>query len=167
LANFGVLAAAISDGAARLSWDPETFAFAEAHDSAMGAYQGLVAGSHVAVGLSQSAVLVRPEKARALLEQGGAKAVEPSEPVEDEQEDRKPSLPTRFVGRKRLDPVRAIRDFSYLIDEVVNHLQGGSSSEVTITVDIEATSDGFDDRTRRTVSENARQLGFEFDDFEG
>jgi hypothetical protein len=63
--------------------------------------------------------------------------------------------------------VRAIRDFSYLIDEVVNHLQGGSSSEVTITVDIEATSDGFDDRTRRTVSENARQLGFEFDDFEG
>lgn len=168
LANFGVLAAAVSDGAARISWDPETFAFAEAHDSTTDTYQGLVAGSHVTVGMSQTAVLVRPDKARRALEQAGVVTAEkPAETKDEGESESDPALPTRFVGRKQLDPVRAIRDFSDLLNEVTSHLQSGGSSKITITVDIEATSDGFDERTRRTVSENASQLGFDTHEFEG
>jgi predicted AAA+ superfamily ATPase len=167
LANFGVLAAAVSDGAARISWDPETFAFAEAHDLATGAYQGLTAGNHVVVGLSQSAVIVKPDPARFAMEQAGVVEHEQPEPEGEAADDGVARLPTRFYGRKELDPVRSTRDFSDLVSEVASHLQRAGSSKVTITVEIEATSDGFDDRVRRTVSENANQLGFETHEFEG
>ena len=58
--------------------------------------------------------------------------------------------PTRFYGRKQLDPVRAIRDFG--------DLGNADDGSVAITVEINAESAGFDARTRRTVSENAAQL---------
>ena len=48
-------------------------------------------------------------------------------------------------------------------DGELGDTEGG---KVTITVEINAESDGFDDRTRRTVSENAAQLGFESHEFE-
>ena len=68
--------------------------------------------------------------------------------------------------RKQLDSVRAIRDFGDLINEVAFQLGDAEGGKVTITVEINAESDGFDDRTRRTVSENAAQLGFESHEFE-
>ena len=77
-----------------------------------------------------------------------------------------PTVSTRFYGRKKLDPVRAIRDFGDLVNEVASHLGDADGSSVTITVEINAESEGFDDRTRRTVSENATQLGFDSHEFE-
>ena len=53
-----------------------------------------------------------------------------------------------------------------LINEVASHLGSSDGSDVSITVEINAKSAGFDDRTRRTVSENAAQLGFETHEFE-
>lgn len=120
--------------------------------------------------MSQTAVVVKPERARRQLEEG-----EEVEPVGDdggvEGGDTPPpkpesAVPTRFYGRKQMDPVRAIRDFGDLINEVTSHLGNADGSKVTITVEVNAESEGFDDRTRRTVSENATQLGFDAHEFE-
>jgi hypothetical protein len=51
------------------------------------------------------------------------------------------------------------------VTEVATHL-GGGSAKVKITVEIESESEGFDDRVRRTVSENASHLGFDAHEFE-
>lgn len=71
----------------------------------------------------------------------------------------------RFYGRMELDPVRAMRDLGGIIDEVNKHV-GGTGNEVTLTVEIDARSGGYDTRTQRIVKENATQLGFEFHEFE-
>ena len=49
---------------------------------------------------------------------------------------------------------------------VAAHLGKAAGANVTITVEINAECDGFDDRTRRTVSENATQPSFESHEFE-
>ncbi|MEX1093411.1 MAG: DUF499 domain-containing protein [Acidimicrobiia bacterium] len=174
LANFGVLAAGISDGVARTSWETETFAFAEAHLAESDGYRGLQAGQHVGVGMSHDAVIVHPDRARrqldvaatAPLTTGTAASTEGDDSATASGKVTAPAQPTRFYGRKQLDPVRAIRDFGDLINEVTSHLGNADGSKVTITVEVNAESDGFDDRTRRTVSENATQLGFDSHEFE-
>ncbi len=171
LANFGVLAAAVSDGAAQMNWEHDTFAFADAHDESTDRYRGLRAGQHVGVGMSQTAVVVRADRAQRQLE--GQTTAEPGEIDGGEDggghpppKPPGPAVPKRFYGRKQLDPVRAIRDFGDLINEVASHLGNADGSKVTITVEINAQSGGYDDRTRRTVSENATQLGFDTHEFE-
>ena len=77
---------------------------------------------------------------------------------------RRPPMPTSAS----VDPVSAgiIRGaFETICFEVATHL-GSVSATVRITVEVEAESDGFDDRVRRTVSENASQLGFDAHEFE-
>ena len=121
--------------------------------------------------MSQTALVVKPQRAQLQLEE--EIAVEPEDDDDGEQgEGPQPpgstetTVPTRFYGRKQLDPVRAIRDFGDLVNEVASQLGDAEGGKVTITVEINAESDGFDDRTRRTVSENATQLGFESHEFE-
>jgi hypothetical protein len=166
LANFGVLAVAISDGAARTSWEGETFAYAEAYLQDSGEYRGLAAGHHVDVGMSQDAVIVRPDRARLQLEQVTTPQPEAGEVEEGRGKPPAPGLPTRFYGRKQLDPVRAIRDFGDLINEIATHLTNSDGATVTITVEINAKSAGYDERTRFVISENAVQLGLEKHEFE-
>lgn len=174
LASFDVLARAISDGVAQVNWEAETFAYAEAYDPDLDRYLGLVAGQHVNVGTSHTAVLVRPE--RAIVQLDAESVEEDSEPVPANIEGTweqppvkgisRPTLPTRFYGRKELDPVRAIRDFGDIINEVATHLANADQAKITITVEINAQSAGFNDHIRRTVSENATQLGFDNHEFE-
>ena len=171
LAGFDVLAAAISDGVAQVNWEQETFAFADAYDEESGRYLGLRTGEHVDVGVSQAAVLVEPARVRRQLDEDIDQPVREGEGEPDDGGGGgvippQPGLRTRFYGRKQLDPVRAIRDFGDLINEVASHLGNTDGSKVTITVEVSAESEGFDDRTRRTVSENATQLGFDSHEFE-
>ncbi len=176
LAGFGVLSAAISRGVADLNWQHDTFAYADTHDAELDRYPGLQTAAQVEVTQSLTAVLVRPDRAMAQLD-----AESPSDDAEDEVPDdieatwkpedpgppRPPATPqpTRFYGRKELDPVRAIRDLGAVLDEITKHLDG-TGNEVTLTVEINARSDGYDTRTRRIVKENAAQLGFEAHEFE-
>ena len=173
LANFGVLAAAISDGVAQLNWVEDSFAFAESYDDTAHRYRGMKVGEHVGVGMSQDAVLVQPARASVQLDAEAAETDEDVAPGAEEDvaegddgTQSADSAPTRFYARKLLDPVRAIRDFGDLINEVAAHLGNADGSKVTITVEINAESEAFDDRTRRTVSENATQLGFDAHEFE-
>ena len=52
-----------------------------------------------------------------------------------------------------------------IIDGVAKHL-GGTGKQVTLTVEINARSGGYDTRTQRLVKENATQLGFDSHEFE-
>ena len=48
---------------------------------------------------------------------------------------------------------------------VTTHLRA-TGKELTLTLEINATADGFDTRTERIVKENVTQLGFESHEFE-
>ena len=176
LAGFGVLAAATSKGVADLNWQNDTFAYADSYDADADRYLGLQAAVQVEVTQSLTALLVRPDRAQVQLDAESRASETEDEVPEDVEETWKPEdpdprrppttpQPTRFYGRMELDPVRAMRDLGGIIDEVTKHL-GGSGNEVTLTVEINARSGGYDTRTQRIVKENATQLGFEFHEFE-
>ena len=177
LAGFGVLRAAVSTGAADFNWQNDAFAYAEAYDAEADRYRGLKAGQHVEVTFSRDAVLVHPDRAAVQLD-AEAKAADVEEegppdweedgrrsaPVRRRTPDREAPLPTRFYGRVDLDPVRGLRDLDGIMDAVTSHL--GKAGKLTLTLEINAESKGFDDRTRRIVGENAAQLGFDDHAFE-
>jgi uncharacterized protein len=173
LRDSGALVEAVRNGIAALTWQNDTFAYAAAYDEASKRYLGIVAGQIGEVVLDGSAVIVRPGPAQEQLAAvtgtgtgtatgtggtGGTGGPEPPPPPED---------PTRFYGRVTLEPVRLLRDVGQIAEALVAHLNGPDGSRVSITVEIEAESeDGFPERLRRTVSENARTLKFETSEFE-
>lgn len=174
LTGFGVLAAAISDGVSRTTWEQETFAYAERYDPDADRYSGLVVGRHVDVGRSRDAVLVQSERAAVQLgEDSTDTGDEPPPNVEQQWAEDRPAttadgtkVKRRFYGRVDLDSVRAIRDLESIIENIVAHLEGADGGEVTLTLEIQASADAFDDRIQRTVNENAAQLGFTEPEFE-
>ena len=82
----------------------------------------------------------------------------PSEPPEPE-----PSNPTQFYAQFTLDPVRCIKQ----LGEIADHVSSKLGDNVELVLEVRATSDeGFDESTRRTVSENARSLSAGSSEFE-
>jgi hypothetical protein len=73
----------------------------------------------------------------------------------------------RFHGTLDVDPVRARKMLGDVVDEVLVHLAAYPDAAVTVRLDIEATSErGFDEKTVRTLSENAKTLKFRSHGFE-
>ena len=73
------------------------------------------------------------------------------------------SGPTEFYAAFQLDPVRCIKQ----LGEIAEHVTARLGPDVEITLEVRArNSDGFDDATRRTVSENATNLGSRSSEFE-
>ncbi|MBX6366032.1 MAG: ATP-binding protein, partial [Gemmatimonadetes bacterium] len=68
-----VLLNAIRDGFGLLTWEQDSFAYAESYDEAEGRYRGLRGGEHVAIGGDDRGLLVKPAVARRQLdaERGG------------------------------------------------------------------------------------------------
>ena len=62
--------------------------------------------------------------------------------------------------------MRLLRDVGDITDAIVQQLGRADDADVNITIEIEATSAGFDDDVRRTVTENARTLRFDTHEFE-
>jgi predicted AAA+ superfamily ATPase len=187
LRDSAVLLGAVQDGVARLTWNPDTFAHAGAVDEVSGRYSGLVAGVLPMVTLDSASVVVKPDVAGRQIEEDRRRAEEtdgrgedekgadderdgsarPGRPPEQDGEPERPVLPARFYGRKTLEPVRLLRDVGDITDAIVQQLGRAPDAEVSITVEIEATSTGgFDDDVRRTVTENARTLRFDTHEFE-
>jgi hypothetical protein len=181
-----VLLGAVQDGVARLTWNPDTFAYAGAIDEVSGRYSGLIAGVLPTVTLDSASVVVKPEVARHQIEEDRRRADETDDrriidtgtdeyagegggrmQGEPDGEPAEPALPARFYGRKTLEPVRLLRDVGDITDAIVQQLGRAKDAEVSITVEIEARSTGgFDDDVRRTVTENARTLRFDTHEFE-
>ncbi|MYJ01661.1 MAG: ATP-binding protein [Chloroflexi bacterium] len=168
LAGPGVLIEALRSGVAPLTWELDTFAYAESFDEEGGRYPGLLAGAQVALSVDDSGVIVRPSAAQRQLKQE-VEDDEPPAPEEDPEQTStvssgEPSgqLHRRYHGTVRLDPTRVGRDAGQIAQEIIAHLVGLSRADVTVTIDIEANlPEGASEHVVRTVTENGRTLKFE------
>ena len=180
-----VLLEAVRDGLALLTWERETFAYADGFDEDSGRYRGLRYGQHVGITTDAPGVLVRPEIARRQCDAeaatesgagtaatggaGGGAGAQPGartgETPDREQEEQ--AKPRRYHGSVALDPNRVGRDAGRIADEVISHLAGLVGAEVSVTLEIAAEiPNGAPDKVVRTVTENARTLKFTVQGFE-
>jgi hypothetical protein len=188
VAGPGVLVQAMREGVALLTWQPDTFAYAESHDESAGRYPGLRGGQVVSLSSDSTGLLVKPEVARRQMDAeapvaqtgtatsatmgGGATAgpgATPSAAAGPSGPTARPETPgpRRFHGTVQLDPARVGRDASRIADEVIAHLAGQVGAEVTVTLEVEAKlPGGASDQIVRTVTENSRTLKFTSHGFE-
>jgi hypothetical protein len=187
LAGPEVLVQAIRDGVALLTWQSDTFAYAESQDEGAARYRGLRGGQVVSLTAESGGVLVKPDLARRQIdaetraaapgsgpggETGAGAAAGASGATHPGASGAAPGAvaaarPRRFHGTVRLDPARVGRDASRIADEVIAHLAGQVGAEVTVTLEIEASlPDGASDQIVRTVTENSRTLKFTSHGFE-
>ena len=174
-----VIVESVREGVGQLTWETDTFAYAEGYDEENERYLGLRwATMPPPFTADDPGLVVRPEVARKQLEEEDA---DPPEPETENGKggrdgtgggdtteggtvgagpDEKPG-PTRFHGSVGIDPVRAGRDAGQVAEEVVAHLAGLVGSRVELTIEIDAKiPDGAPEHVVRTVTENARTLRF-------
>ena len=168
-----------------ISWEQETFAFAESFDEDAGRYRGLRVQDRVTLpDASAPGLLVKPDAARQQLDAESASETGRRIPHRDQHlparterrtgdenggtEPNPPPPPLkRFHGAVALDATRVGRDASQIADEVIAHLAGLVGAHVTVTLEIQAQiPDGAPDQVVRTVTENSRTLNFTDQGFE-
>ena len=170
-----VLINAIQRGLGLLTWEMETFAYAESYDKDSGEYRGLQYGRQIGITADNQGLLVSPEAARLQIDLV-------TEVVDDDQTDPKPEIDSeddkkdkpvakkqlrRYHGTKSLNPERVGRDASELASELISHLQGQVGANVKVTIEIEADiPDGASETLVRTVTENGNTLGLDDHGFE-
>ena len=172
-----VLEATIKDGVNRIG---PAFAYATGVGED-GKYSGLALGRTFTLYFDDNALIVKTEVAQAQIEaeraakqretvplfvDGGSASISTAvETLDDTPQPPKPK--TRYHGSVQVDPQRAMRDLSQIADEIILRLASLPGAHVTITVEIESLhSEGFDDATVRTISENSRTLNFKSHSFE-
>ena len=181
-----VLLEAIRNGLSLMTWEQDSFAYADGYDDGAGRYRGLQSGPRAALTDSDPGILVRPEVARKQMdaeavssdndvEETGTPYVQkpgvPGEVRETSEEESRESTPRptakRYHGSVKLDPTRVGRDAGQVADEVIAHLAGLLGADVRLTLEIEANiPDGAPEQVVRTVTENSRTLNFDDSGFE-
>jgi predicted AAA+ superfamily ATPase len=173
-----VLMEAIRNGVDLLTWQQDSFAYADSFDDATSRYLGLRGGQHVSPSAESSALLVKPEVAGRQLaaevpttgqEPRGETPAQPAPGVPPlaGQPGQTPRVMKRFHGSVALDPARVGRDAGRIAEEIVAHLVGQVGAEVTVILDIEVQlPNGATDQLIRTVTENSRTLKFKTHGFE-
>jgi predicted AAA+ superfamily ATPase len=179
-----VLVQAIRDGLSLITWEADTFAYADSFDDGAGRYRGLRTGTLVTVTQDSPGLLIKPGVAQKQLDAeapGGLPADgngrppgTPSGDGSDTPGDRLvvpppgPPAPrparklTRFHGSSKLDTARVGRDAAKIGEEVIAHLDGLVGAEVNVRIYIEAViPDGAPEHVVRTVTENIRSLKFD------
>ena len=165
LKDLSVLIATVESGPLSVAWISDGFATAVGIDDT-GSYLGLVGGGDPGT-LAATALLVRPDIAQPILE---AKTHSTDDTPTDTGEGDTgggtdpigPSVAREFRGTVSLDPTRPARAFGEVSEEVLTHLVSQVNTDIEITVTIRAKkADGFDDKTIRDVTENARTLKFD------
>jgi hypothetical protein len=181
LAGPEVLIQTIRDGVALLTWQPETFAYAESHDAGADRYQGLRGGQQlISLSAESAGLLVKPDVARRQIDaevpaanpRGTPTAVIPRDGTDQGQPGTNfaapaPKAARRFHGSVSLDPARVGRDAGRIAEEVIAHLCGLVGADVKVTLEIEAdVPQGVPETVVRTVTENSRTLKFKNQGFE-
>ena len=170
LGSFEVLAQALSSGVADLDWEQTTFAYADVHDGER--WLGVRTAQHVTP--THGGLLIRPdslpppaepepagesERETTTGSQGRPGGAGRSAPASDSAS----SGPTQFYAEFQLDPVRCIKELA----DIAEHVTARLGPDVELTLEVRAkSSEGFDEATRRTVSENAANLGSRSSEFE-
>ena len=185
LRNSQVLVEAIHEGIALLSWQQDSFAYADSFDEAVRRYRGLRFGQQMPMGQDElSGLLVKPEAAMKQFQAeqaatataiGGAPIAQPGKagqptPTETEGDLGKPqppAKPKRFYGSVQLNPQRVGKDAGKIAEEIVQHLalQPGATIEVTLEIQAQMP-EGAPENIVRIVTENARTLKFSSHSFE-
>ncbi|HMS72606.1 MAG TPA: hypothetical protein PKB03_06185, partial [Baekduia sp.] len=178
-----VLVGAINDGLAKITWDQDTFAYADAFDESNGRYAGLVAGGHAFALIDGEAVVVKSAVAAAQFERDSAATGEGVAAVAAGGDSGEGVVGTsagdesvgtggatvvrRFYGVKSLDAQRVSRDAAEIAEEVIKHLVALVDANVEVKLEISADiPSGVPDDTVRTVTENAKTLKFDQHGFE-
>ncbi len=175
-----VIVEAVREGVGLLTWSAETFAYAEGYDPEKKLYHGLRTGEVLPpITPDDSGVVVHPQFAKADADPVCDKCsrdpcactVQPTcnqcdrDPCECSEPP--PIKQKRFHGSISLDPLRAGPVAGEIAEEVVSHLMALMRSNVEITLEIQAEMpDGAPEHVVRTVTENARTLGFTHHAFE-
>ena len=181
LQNSVVLLNAIGSGLGLLTWEKDSFAYAEAHDESAGRYRGLRFSKNILVSENDPGLLVKPEAARRQIDAeieppiaprpdtGGPSPVPGGQTPDSPHVAVTPQQPKakRYHGTVILESARVGRDAGRIADEVITHLVGLVGSSVKITLEIEAQiPGGVPDNVVRTVTENSRALKFTSSGFE-
>jgi hypothetical protein len=180
LAEPSVLLEAIRGGAELLTWEHDTFAYAEGFDEAVSRYRGLQAGRHIHLSDATSpALVVKAEVARRQLDAeaqqraqagtggadtavatgtgqaaGSARVTAVGEAVT--RPDARPAVVMRrFHGSAQLDATRVGRDASRIAEEVIAHLESLGGADVRVALEIDARiPNGAPEDVVRIVTEN-------------
>jgi predicted AAA+ superfamily ATPase len=181
LRDDSVLLDAIRDGLSRLTWQSETFAYADHWDEQKRKYVGLQTGPGVRLTLDERSLLVKPETALAQMQAERERQVETQPQPAGESgsatkvQERGKGTPTspvsapprRFHATVLLDPTRIGRDAGRVAEEVVQHLAALVGSNLEVTLEIRAdVPDGVPEPIVRIVTENCRALKFKSHGFE-
>ena len=181
-----VLLDAIRNGLSLLTWEQDSFAYADCYDEGEERYRALRFSAQIAISDNDPGLVVRPEVARKQIdtevlraanaaEGKGSTYVKESEEQGKVHENSAEELTTstphpaarRYHGSVKLDPTRVGRDASQVADEVIAHLAGLVGSEVRLTLEIETDiPDGAPEHVKRIVIENSRNLNFDDSSFE-
>lgn len=174
-----VLLESIRDGVSLLTWQKETFAFADGFDEVKKRYRGLRCSQQITLfDVNTPGLLVKGDIARGQID------AETQPPIKPGEESQTPGAgtqtagtdvvippeniqPKRFHGTVKLDSSRTGRDAGKIAEEVIAHLSGLVGAKVTVTLEIDADiPSGVPDNIVRTVSENCRTLNFSNQGFE-
>jgi hypothetical protein len=184
---------AITDGVKLVTWEQDTFAYADSYDEQAKRYVGLRAGQVVPISSDGRGLLVKSEAAVRQME-AEKPAPQPSSPVPESKYPMStgtanssdgavaegpeltlmppPVTPKtrkarRFHGSVKLDATRLSRETGRVNDEVIQHLVAllRSQAEITLEISVEVP-EGIPDTVIRTVSENCRTLKFTSHEFE-
>ncbi len=178
-----VLEDAIRDGVLSTTWATDGIAYADGHDGER--YSGLRAGEMLSA-IAPSGLVVHPDAASSqieaekathtttMIDDAGNTVIVPvnTEPHAAGNETTvtpptpSPTTPTRYYGRVTLGSDRWTRIAADIADAVVNHLAQAKDASITVTIEVEATADGFNENIQRTITENAATLKFDDSDFE-
>lgn len=179
LESTAVLAESIASGVALLTWEKDSFAFAEHFDEEARRFVGLVAGESISLDSEDlRGLLVRPDAARAQLEleagggTGGTKggSSEGGGSTGDGGDEgghgrfvkRETADYRRFHGTLALDHTRPGPAAMKVGEEILSLLASLPGARIEVRLDIEARFDGGATPEKvRAVLENARTLGFE------
>ncbi len=171
---------AIRDGVALLTWQTDTFAYAESYDEAEGRYRGLRGGQAISMLDADSpGLIVKPALAWEQIQSDIAATVAPAEagrgpsasstslPSPEGAVAPEPARLRRFHGTVALDPDRVGRDAGRIAEEVIAHLSGLVGATLHVTLEIEAEIPaGAPEQVVRVVTENSRTLKFRTQGFE-
>ena len=179
-----VLLEAIRNGLALMTWEQDSFAYADGYDDSAGRYRGLQSGPRGALSDNDPGLVVHPKVARRQMDSetappatptewsGTTYVQEPSRGGEVRETPDPPAPPPRpsarrYHGSVKLDPTRVGRDASQVADEVIAHLAALLGADVKLTLEIEANiPDGAPEQVVRIVTENSRTLEFDDSGFE-
>ena len=192
LASADLVAKAVEDGVGSVSWEQETFAYADSHSDAEGKsrYLGLKCAQATSLSANDTGLVVHPVAARRQLDEviiikppeggttpggrgdigdeeagGGDSGSGNGGAVKPPPPVRVP--PKRFHGSIQLNPARAGADAGKVAEEVLVHMVNLPGARLTVTMEITAEiPQGTPDDVVRTVSENCKTLKFQSQAFE-